>query len=67
MGDKTFSFVLSDMEAKLIAAGGISSMFQKFGKRLFDVLSSPGAGVPSSSKRGGHGGPAKIVKDIEVF
>ena len=38
---KEFSFKLSQMEKELNDCGGISEAFQKFGKRLFDVMCAP--------------------------
>jgi len=56
-GGKAFGFQLSEMEKQLIAAGGITEAFRKFGKKLFDVMCE-GNG-PRKSVRG------EGVKDIE--
>ena len=37
-GGKDFSFQLSEMEKQLIAVGGMTEAFRKFGKKLFDVM-----------------------------
>ena len=37
-GGKDFAYQLSDMEKQLIAAGGITEAFKKYGKKLFDVM-----------------------------
>ena len=36
-----WKFEMSDMEKELISAGGVTSAFRKFGKRLFAVLTTP--------------------------
>ncbi|KAL2011398.1 hypothetical protein VTN00DRAFT_4116 [Thermoascus crustaceus] len=38
---KEFRFQLSQMEKELIANGGIASAFNKFGKKLFEVMCAP--------------------------
>ncbi|GES65506.1 aconitase family protein [Aspergillus terreus] len=43
VGDKRFRFELSQMEQKLFQYGGIASAFQKFGKRLFERMTSQSA------------------------
>ncbi|KAG9771810.1 Aconitase htyD [Exophiala dermatitidis] len=37
-GAQTFKFSLSQMEKQLIAAGGLTEAFRRFGTRLFDVM-----------------------------
>jgi 3-isopropylmalate dehydratase small subunit len=37
-GGKSFGFQLSDMEKSLIAAGGLTEAFKKFGTHVFDAL-----------------------------
>jgi hypothetical protein len=37
-GKKIFPFQLSEMEKQLIAAGGVTEAFKKFGVEVFDVL-----------------------------
>ncbi|KAL2002036.1 hypothetical protein VTN02DRAFT_760 [Thermoascus thermophilus] len=41
VGGKEFEFQLSQMEKELIANGGIASAFNKFGKKLFEVMCAP--------------------------
>lgn len=48
-----WAFEMSDMEKELIELGGITSAFRRFGKGLFDVLTTP------KGKRGG----GNVVKD----
>jgi 3-isopropylmalate dehydratase small subunit len=43
-GGQTFPFQLSDMEKQLIAAGGLTEAFKKFGKQLFSTLCRPSPG-----------------------
>ncbi|GBB85974.1 hypothetical protein RclHR1_12400002 [Rhizophagus clarus] len=57
---KEFKFELSLMEEKLIAAGGVTEMYQKYGARLFRAAVAPegslGGGCGSEvSKEGGDG------------
>jgi 3-isopropylmalate dehydratase small subunit len=49
-----FPFQLSEMEKSLIAAGGLTEAFKKFGKEVFDALCRPG--MPTK----------KSVTDIEA-
>ena len=52
--DKEFKFGLSLMEEKLIAAGGVTEMYQKYGARLFRAaVSSEGGGCGSEASKGG--------------
>ena len=53
-GGQTFAFQMSDMERQLIAAGGLTEAFKKFGKRLFFTLCRPS-----------HGSGGKVIADIE--
>ncbi len=41
MGNEEWGFVLSQMEKELIKAGGLTQAFEKFGKRLFEVMCAP--------------------------
>lgn len=41
LAGQEWGFELSQMERALIKAGGISSAFRKFGKRLFHVMCAP--------------------------
>lgn len=41
VGNEEWGFVLSQMEKELIKAGGITQAFEKFGKRLFEVMCAP--------------------------
>jgi 3-isopropylmalate dehydratase small subunit len=38
VGNEEWEFVLSQMEKELIKAGGITQAFEKFGKKLFEVM-----------------------------
>lgn len=40
-GKESFGFQLSQMERELIANGGIASAFNRFGKKLFQVMCAP--------------------------
>ena len=40
-GDRSFGFKLSDMEKQLIATGGLTEAFKKFGSQVFDVMCKP--------------------------
>ena len=40
-GEGEWKFVMSEMERELIEIGGLTSAFRRFGKGLFDVLTSP--------------------------
>lgn len=44
MGGEKWGFELSEMEKELIAAGGITGAFRKFGKMLFEVMTRPKSG-----------------------
>ena len=41
VGGGEWGFELSAMEKELIGAGGMAQAFEKFGKRLFEVMCSP--------------------------
>lgn len=41
VGDEEWGFVLSQMEKELIKAGGITQAFEKFERRLFQVMCTP--------------------------
>jgi 3-isopropylmalate dehydratase small subunit len=41
VGKEEWSFELSQMEKELIKAGGLTQAFEKFGKRLFEVMCAP--------------------------
>lgn len=41
VGGKEFQFQLSKLEKELIANGGIASAFNRFGKKLFEVMCAP--------------------------
>jgi hypothetical protein len=50
VGEQEWSFKLSPMEKELSDAGGMTSAFWKFGKRLFEVMCVPkGEGMKSNS------------------
>ena len=49
-GGQHFPFVLSDMEKRLIAAGGLTEAFKSFGKSVFDKLCRP---IKNSGLNGG--------------
>jgi hypothetical protein len=59
--NKEFKFGLSLMEEKLIAAGGVTEMYQKYGSRLFRAAvsaegsSAGGCGSEASKEVGGDG------------
>src|SRR4051794_35069945 len=57
--DKEFKFGLSLMEEKLIAAGGVTEMYQKYGARLFRAAVSSegslGGGCGSEASKEGDG------------
>ncbi|CAG8468402.1 11885_t:CDS:1 [Funneliformis mosseae] len=42
---KEFKFELSLMEEKLIAAGGVTEMYQKYGSKLFRAAVAPEGGL----------------------
>jgi 3-isopropylmalate dehydratase small subunit len=37
-GTRTFDFQLSDMEKQLIAVGGLTEAFKRFGSQVFDIM-----------------------------
>ena len=41
LGERRISFELSQMEKELFDHGGISSAFSKFGKNLFEAMTTP--------------------------
>ncbi|KAK6827302.1 3-isopropylmalate dehydratase large subunit 2 [Apiospora arundinis] len=53
-GRKEFAFELSQMEKRLTELGGVTPAFKKFGKHIFDALTSGSRGVQKSLKA--HGG-----------
>jgi 3-isopropylmalate dehydratase small subunit len=58
VGDGEWEFELSQMEKELIKAGGITHAFEKFGKRLFEVMCAP---VTSAKKQeNGCGGSREL-------
>jgi 3-isopropylmalate dehydratase small subunit len=54
-GGKSFGFQLSDMEKQLIAAGGLTEAFQKFGKQLFNVMCQPKSKIAKPMMTGQEG------------
>ncbi|KAL5365338.1 hypothetical protein BJX96DRAFT_181541 [Aspergillus floccosus] len=65
VGDKHFMFQLSQMERELFQYGGIASAFQKFGKHLFERMTSHSAvGTGEISVGFGYSGPGKR-QDLE--
>jgi 3-isopropylmalate dehydratase small subunit len=56
VGGKEFPFELSQMEKSLTSLGGVAPAFNKFGKQIFDALTSGSRGVKKSLK--GHGNNA---------
>ena len=60
-GGGAFTFQLSEMEKQLIAAGGVTKAFAKFGKTLFQVM----CGGRGTRKPVREPGGADRVKDIE--
>ena len=50
VGGQKFYFQLSQMEKELFENGGIASAFQKFGNKLFDVMTAP-KGLESSARK----------------
>lgn len=57
VGGREFPFELSQMEKSLTSLGGVAPAFNKFGKKIFDALTSGSRGVTRSLKQG-HGGTA---------
>jgi len=57
VGGQEFPFELSQMEKSLTSLGGVAPAFNKFGKKIFDALTSGSRGVTKSLKQG-HGGAA---------
>ncbi|KAH7025837.1 3-isopropylmalate dehydratase large subunit 2 [Microdochium trichocladiopsis] len=57
VGGKEFAFELSQMEKSLTSLGGVAPAFNKFGKKIFDALTSGSRGVTKSLKQS-HGGSA---------
>ena len=57
-GGQHFPFVLSDIEKRLIAAGGLTEAFKSFGKSVFDKLCRP-------VKRRGPKGGVQDIEDVE--
>ncbi|KAH8898952.1 aconitase iron-sulfur domain-containing protein [Thozetella sp. PMI_491] len=57
VGGKEFPFGLSQMEKSLTYIGGVAPAFQKYGKKIFDVLTSGGKGVKKGIKTHGQSGP----------
>ncbi|KAK8128960.1 aconitase family protein [Apiospora sp. TS-2023a] len=53
-GRKEFAFELSQMEKRLTELGGVAPAFNKFGKQIFDALTSGSRGVQKSLKEA-HG------------
>ncbi|KAK8060834.1 hypothetical protein PG996_010764 [Apiospora saccharicola] len=49
-GRKEFAFELSQMEKRLTELGGVAPAFNKFGKQIFDALTSGSRGVHKSLK-----------------
>ncbi|KAK7955724.1 aconitase family protein [Apiospora aurea] len=47
---KEFAFELSEMEKRLTELGGVAPAFNKFGKQIFDALTSGSRGVQKSLK-----------------
>lgn len=64
-GDKDYSFQLSDMEKSLIAAGGLTEAFKRFGTSVFDTLCKK---VPTSTvdSRSGEKAGANDIESIRV-
>ena len=50
--EREWSFELSKMEKELIEAGGITQAFQKFGKKLFEVMCTATEGQIRTEKAG---------------
>ncbi|CAL5873028.1 uncharacterized protein PFLUO_LOCUS7297 [Penicillium psychrofluorescens] len=50
VGGQRFGFQLSQMERELFDYGGITSAFQKFGNKLFDIMTAP-KGLESSARK----------------
>ncbi len=54
-----WEYTLSDMERELIAAGGLTSAFRRFGKGLFEVMCTPKPkGVTGKGAKGKVNGEA---------
>jgi len=59
--EKEFPFGLSQMEENLIAAGGVTEMYQKYGAKLFRAAVSNGTGCSTEAESGGECGTAELA------
>src|SRR2546430_262225 len=66
--NKEFKFELSLMEEKLIAAGGVTDMYQKYGAKLFRAAVSSegglGGGCGSEAAKGGGDGCSTDTREL---
>ncbi|CAG8544302.1 4269_t:CDS:2 [Paraglomus occultum] len=58
---KEFPFGLSQMEENLIAAGGVTEMYQKYGAKLFRAAVSNGTGCSTEAESGHECGTAELA------
>lgn len=58
LGERRISFALSQMEKELFDHGGISSAFSKFGKNLFEAMTTP-KNLARAAKNPGSDGNAR--------